>query len=506
MSEYILEMKNIIKEFPGVKALDDVNFKVKRGEIHALVGENGAGKSTLMKVLSGVYTHEEFTGDIILNGDKKKFNSIKDSEKSGIAIIYQELALVPHMTVGENIFLNHEPLFVKGVIDHEKLYFETQNLLNKMKLDINPRVNVNNFGVGIQQLIEIAKALSKNADVLILDEPTAALTEGEVEILFEILNDLKKDGVTSIIITHKLNEVFELADTVTVLRDGKTIGTKPVEDLDENKIISMMVGRELDELFPKEKHVAGETIMKIENFSVYDTEIENRKIVDNVSFEIKSGEILGIAGLMGAGRTELVMGLFGASEGKVDGKIYMNGKEISINTPHDAIKNKLALVTEDRKGNGLILEKNIMINTTLASLDKVSNRKVLNKNEEIKYTEKYVKELKTKTPSIEQMVKNLSGGNQQKVVIAKWLMTNPKILFLDEPTRGIDVGAKYEIYMIMNELVKRGVAVVMISSELPEVLGMSDRILVMREGKIVGEKEYMDATQENIMHLATGGK
>ncbi|BEP28911.1 xylose ABC transporter ATP-binding protein [Helicovermis profundi] len=506
MSDYILEMKDIVKEFPGVKALDKVSFNVKKGEIHALVGENGAGKSTLMKVLSGVYSHEEFTGDIILNGKKVLFNSIKDSENANIAIIYQELALVPQMTVGENIYLNHEPLFMKGVIDHEKLYFESQKLLEKIKLDINPRMKVNMFGVGIQQLIEIAKALSKDADVLILDEPTAALTEGEVEILFRILKDLKEKGVTCIIITHKLNEVFALADNVTVLRDGKTISTNSICDLDENKIISMMVGRELSDLFPKEEHTAGQVVMKVQNFSVYDTEIQGRKLVDNISFEIKKGEILGISGLMGAGRTELVMGLFGAADGKIDGKVFIEGKEVKIKSPHDAIKNKLALVTEDRKGNGLVLEKSIMVNTTLASLDRISKGQILNVNEEIKFTEKYVRELKTKTPSIEQLVKNLSGGNQQKVVIAKWLMTEPKILFLDEPTRGIDVGAKFEIYMIMNELVKKGVSVVMISSELPEILGMSDRILVMREGKFVSEKMYEEASQENIMFAATGGK
>lgn len=367
-------------------------------------------------------------------------------------------------------------------------------------------MKVNMFGVGIQQLIEIAKALSKDADVLILDEPTAALTEGEVEILFRILKDLKEKGVTCIIITHKLNEVFALADNVTVLRDGKTISTNSICDLDENKIISMMVGRELSDLFPKEEHTAGQVVMKVQNFSVYDTEIQGRKLVDNISFEIKKGEILGISGLMGAGRTELVMGLFGAADGKIDGKVFIEGKEVKIKSPHDAIKNKLALVTEDRKGNGLVLEKSIMVNTTLASLDRISKGQILNVNEEIKFTEKYVRELKTKTPSIEQLVKNLSGGNQQKVVIAKWLMTEPKILFLDEPTRGIDVGAKFEIYMIMNELVKKGVSVVMISSELPEILGMSDRILVMREGKFVSEKMYEEASQENIMFAATGGK
>ncbi|WP_432666025.1 xylose ABC transporter ATP-binding protein [Wukongibacter baidiensis] len=505
MHGHILEMKGITKEFPGVKALDNVNFSVKKGEIHALVGENGAGKSTLMKVLSGVYPTGTFDGDIIIDGNKRDFQNIKDSEECGISIIYQELALVPQMSVGENIFLNHEPTKLKGVIDDDKLYYETQKLLDKLKLNINPRMKVNSFGVGVQQLIEIAKALSKKTEILILDEPTAALTESEVEILFRILNDLRDHGVTSIIITHKLNEVFEISDTVTVLRDGQTIGTYDIEELDEDKIISKMVGRELTDLFPRVEHTPGKTIMEVKNFSVYDPDVPGRKLVDNVSFEIKEGEILGISGLMGAGRTELVMGIFGGFKGKVEGQIFINGKEVKINTPMDAIKNKLALVTEDRKGNGLVLDQSILVNTTLASLGKVTNGITLNENEEIKWTDKFVKDLKTKTPSIEQKVKNLSGGNQQKVVIAKWLMTEPKILFLDEPTRGIDVGAKYEIYSIMNELVDEGVAVVMISSELPEVMGMSDRILVMGEGKLRGEVHYAKATQEKIMHFATGG-
>lgn len=498
-------MKGITKEFPGVKALDNVNFRVKKGEIHALVGENGAGKSTLMKVLSGVYPAGTFDGDIIIDGKKRNFQSIKDSEECGISIIYQELALVPQMTVGENIFLNHEPTNIKGIIDDDKLYYETQKLLDKLKLNINPRMQVKSFGVGIQQLIEIAKALSKKTEILILDEPTAALTESEVEILFRILNDLRDHGVTSIIITHKLNEVFEISDTVTVLRDGNTIGTYGIEELDEDKIISKMVGRELTDLFPRVEHTAGKVIMEVKNFSVYDSDVPGRKLVDNVSFEIKEGEILGISGLMGAGRTELVMGIFGGFKGRVEGQIFIDGKEVKINSPMDAIKNKLALVTEDRKGNGLVLDQSILINTTLASLDKVTDGITLNENEEIKWTDKFVNDLKTKTPSIEQKVKNLSGGNQQKVVIAKWLMTQPRILFLDEPTRGIDVGAKYEIYSIMNELVDEGVAVVMISSELPEVMGMSDRILVMGEGKLRGEVHYTKATQEKIMHFATGG-
>ncbi len=505
MSDYILEMKGITKEFPGVKALDNVSFKVQAGEVHALVGENGAGKSTLMKVLSGVHGCDTFDGHICINGEEKSFQGIRDSEESGVAIIYQELALVPQQTVGENIFLNNEPEIIKGIIDDDALYFETQKLLDRLGLNINPRMKVINYGVGIQQMIEIAKALAKNTKILIMDEPTAALTESEVESLFRIINELRDQGVTCIIITHKLNEVFEISDTVTVLRDGKTVGTKLTKTLDEDKIISMMVGRELTDLFPREEHTPGEVIMEVKNFTVHDPDVDGRKLVDNVSFNIKRGEILGISGLMGAGRTELVMAMFGESKGPVEGELYMNGSKLEIRTPMDAIKNGMALVTEDRKGNGLVLNQSVAVNTTIASLNKILSGGQIDSNKEIKWTTKFVNDLNIKTPSIAQKVVNLSGGNQQKVVIAKWLMTEPEILFLDEPTRGIDVGAKFEIYSIMNELVKSGVAVVMISSELPEILGMSDRILVMHEGKFTGEMIYEDATQESVMHLATGG-
>ncbi len=402
-------------------------------------------------------------------------------------------------------FLNNEPEIIKGIIDDDALYFETQKLLDRLGLNINPRMKVINYGVGIQQMIEIAKALAKNTKILIMDEPTAALTESEVESLFRIINELRDQGVTCIIITHKLNEVFEISDTVTVLRDGKTVGTKLTKTLDEDKIISMMVGRELTDLFPREEHTPGEVIMEVKNFTVHDPDVDGRKLVDNVSFNIKRGEILGISGLMGAGRTELVMAMFGESKGPVEGELYMNGSKLEIRTPMDAIKNGMALVTEDRKGNGLVLNQSVAVNTTIASLNKILSGGQIDSNKEIKWTTKFVNDLNIKTPSIAQKVVNLSGGNQQKVVIAKWLMTEPEILFLDEPTRGIDVGAKFEIYSIMNELVKSGVAVVMISSELPEILGMSDRILVMHEGKFTGEMIYEDATQESVMHLATGG-
>ncbi|PAB59519.1 xylose ABC transporter ATP-binding protein [Anaeromicrobium sediminis] len=503
MSKNILEMRNITKEFPGVKALDKVNFQVEKGEVHALCGENGAGKSTLMKILSGVYPYGTYTGDIVLKGEVQKFSNIADSEKKKIAIVYQELALVPQMTVAENIYLSNEPMIHKGLtIDDEKLNYMAKELLDKLGLDIPTNTLVRDLGVGVQQLVEIAKALSKDVEILILDEPTAALTDSEVEAFFRIIKDLQKKGITFIIITHKLEEIFEIANTVTVIRDGLTISSDPIEDLDEDKIIKLMVGRELDDRYPKEVHQGEEVIMEVKDFSVYDV-MNNKELVKNVSFQVRKGEILGVAGLMGAGRTELVMGLFGAYGKNTSGTISIDGKEVNINSPKDAIKNGLALVTEDRKGNGLVLGQSVMVNTTLASLKKVLSGGVLDENKEIFHSNKYVDDLLIKTPSIEQLVKNLSGGNQQKVVIGKWLMTDPKILILDEPTRGIDVGAKYEIYNLMNKLAKKGVAVVMISSELPEIIGMSDRILVMHEGSIKGELPR-GASQEEIMYFATG--
>ncbi|MCT4621838.1 MAG: xylose ABC transporter ATP-binding protein [Marinisporobacter sp.] len=503
MKSYILEMKGITKEFPGVKALDNVNFKVEKGEVHALCGENGAGKSTLMKVLSGVYPYGTYEGDIVLKGEVQKFNSIADSEKKKIAIVYQELALVPQMTVAENIYLNNEPLvYGKTTIDDEQLNYMAKELLDRLGLKIPTNTLVRTLGVGVQQLVEIAKALSKDVEVLILDEPTAALTDSEVETLFRIIKELKEKGITFIIITHKLEEIFEISDTVTIIRDGQTISTHPIETLDEDAIIQKMVGRELDDRYPKVTHQSEDVIMEVKDFSVHDP-ISNRKLVEHVSFQVKKGEILGIAGLMGAGRTELVMGLFGCYGKNVSGEIYLEGEKIKINSPKDAIKHGIGLVTEDRKGNGLVLGQSIMINTTLASLDRILTGGILDENKEISYANKYVEDLKVKTPSIEQLAKNLSGGNQQKVVIGKWLMTEPKVLILDEPTRGIDVGAKYEIYNLMNNLVEKGVAVVMISSELPEIIGMSDRILVMHEGKFKGEL-FEGASQEQIMYFATG--
>jgi len=504
MSEYILEMVNITKEFPGVKALDNVTLRVKKGEIHALVGENGAGKSTLMKVLSGVYPAGTYSGEIRLKGVVQHFHSIKDSERAGIAIIYQELALVKQMNVAENIFLGCE-IKKRGFINWDETFFETEKILKEVRLNINPLTKVVNLGIGQQQLVEIAKALSKNADVLILDEPSAALTEAETETLLQILKELKSKGVTCIYISHKLNEVFRISDSITVLRDGRTVCTQATKDLDENRVISFMVGRELTQRFPREKHIPGEVVLEVKDWTVYSPELPDKKVIDGVSFSARKGEILGIAGLMGAGRTELVMSMFSAYGVNISGEIKLNGRKLKIRSPRDAIEAGISYVSEDRKRYGLVLKQDIKNNITLASLESVSRAGLINDNEVIRISRKYVDDLRIKTPSIEQKTGNLSGGNQQKVVLAKWLMTKPKVLILDEPTRGIDVGAKFEIYNIMNRLVAEGVCIIMISSELPEILGMSDRILVMHNGRIKGELSHGEATQEKVMFYATGG-
>ncbi len=505
MSKYILEMKNITKLFPGVKALDNVNFQVKSGEIHCLVGENGSGKSTLMKILSGVYPNGEYAGDIIFNGEIQKFSSIRDSEKVGIATIYQELALVPEMTVYENIFLGHE--IKKGrLIDWNETINKATEMVEKVKLNINPTTKVKDLGVGRQQLVEIAKALSKNISLLILDEPTAALNENDSENLLELLREIKNQGVTCILISHKLKEVIAIADSVTVLRDGKTISTIDTskEMISEGKIIKDMVGREINDIYPKRtKKEVKEKILEIKGWSAYNPSV-GREILKNVEFNVRKGEIIGIAGLMGAGRTELAHSIFGnASNYDIKGDLYVEGKKHALHNPNDAIKAGISYVTEDRKGNGLILIDDIKSNITIANLKELSTNSILNKNEEIKVTNEYKDSLNIKAPSVEQKVGNLSGGNQQKVSLGKWLFVKPKVLILDEPTRGIDVGAKFEIYTIMNELVYQGMSIIMISSELPEILGMSDRIYVMSGGRMVGELSQAEATQEKIMKLAT---
>lgn len=502
MAKILLEMKNITKTFPGVKALDDVNLKVEEGEIHALVGENGAGKSTLMNVLSGVYTFGTYEGDIIYNGEVCKFHKIKDSEEKGIVIIHQELALVPEMTIGENMYLGNEQ-GKSFAIDWNKTYGESDKYLKRVGLQESSRTLIKDIGVGKQQLVEIAKALAKDAKLLILDEPTSSLNEADSQALLDLLLEFKKQGMTSIIISHKLNEIAYVADKITVIRDGSTIETldKNKDVFTEDRIIQGMVGRELTDRFPKrEKKNVGDVALEVKNWTVHHQVYSERKVVDNVSMNVRKGEVLGISGLMGAGRTELAMSIFGRSYGKdISGELYIDGKEVKLHSVQEAIEHKIAYVTEDRKGNGLILSNPIRVNTTLSNLKGVSSHGVIDKDKEIAVAEEYREKLKTKCPTVEQNVGNLSGGNQQKVLLAKWMFAEPDILILDEPTRGIDVGAKYEIYCIINDLVAAGKSVVMISSELPEVLGMSDRIYVMNEGKIVGELNAEEATQEVIM-------
>ena len=502
MGNTILEMKNITKEFPGVKALDNVNLVVEEGEIHALVGENGAGKSTLMNVLSGIYPFGSYTGDIVYNGEVCKFQKIKDSEEKGIVIIHQELALIPYMSIGENMFLGNEQ-GKKSAIDWNKTYSEADKYLKMVGLSESSRVLIKDIGVGKQQLVEIAKALAKHAKLLILDEPTSSLNETDSRALLDLLLEFKKQGMTSIIISHKLNEVSYVADKITVIRDGSTIETldKATDDISEDRIIKGMVGREMTDRFPKRHDVKiGDVAMEVKNWTVYHPQFTERKVVDDVSINVRKGEVVGIAGLMGAGRTELAMSIFGKAYGSnISGQLFLNGEEVHLKNIKDAIKHRLAYVTEDRKGNGLVLSNPIRVNTSLANLSELCTRRVIDKDKEYQVAEEYRGKLKTKCPTVDQNVGNLSGGNQQKVLLAKWMYANPDVLILDEPTRGIDVGAKYEIYCIINDLVAAGKSVIMISSELPEVLGMSDRIYVMNEGKMVGEMEGAEASQESIM-------
>ncbi|OBW59274.1 xylose ABC transporter ATP-binding protein [Solibacillus sp. FSL K6-1781] len=504
MTEYVLEMKGITKEFPSVKALDNVTFSVRKGEIHALCGENGAGKSTLMKVLSGVYPAGTYSGKILIKGKEASFKNIKESQDAGVAIIYQELALVGEMTIAENLFLGHD-LMRSAVINWNEIYKNSMVALEKVGLDLDPQMKVSELTVGKQQLLEIAKALTKETDILILDEPTAALTESDVAVLIKLLNELRKQGVTCIYISHKLGEVMELADSVTILRDGQTISTNSIEYLTEEMIITKMVGRELTELFPYEVHeISDENVLHVENYTSYNK--SGKKVVSNINFNVKKGEIVGFSGLMGAGRSELFISLFGGMPGKKEGTVKLNDKTVTIKSPADAIKEGFAYVSEDRKRYGLVLGMDIAKNTTLIALNKVMKLNVISQALEVRAAEEITTKMKLKAPNLDIEVGKLSGGNQQKVVLSKWIMNNPKLLILDEPTRGIDVGAKYEIYKIMNELVQQGVGIVLISSELPEVLGMSDRILVMCEGKITGEFTREEATQEKVMMCATGGE
>ncbi|MDT7541573.1 MAG: D-xylose transport system ATP-binding protein [Acidobacteriota bacterium] len=498
-----LEMRDITKSFPGVRALDGVSFELRRGEVHALVGENGAGKSTLMKILGGVYPHGTYGGEIVIEGVEQKFTGVRDAEATGIAVIFQELSLVKEMTVGENIFLGREPRRF-GVVRWDELYRRATELLEGLRLRVDPRTPVRTLGIGQQQLVEIAKALSQDARILVLDEPTAALTGAEVETLFRILEDLRTRGVGMIYISHKLEEVFRIADRITVLRDGRTVGTNATKEWTEGTVIARMVGREVGDIFPTVEHERGEVAFEVRNVSVEDPNVAGKRLVDNVSFKVRRGEVLGIAGLMGAGRSDLLMAVFGAHAGRTSGEILIEGRRVAIKSPRDAIHYGLGFVTEDRKRFGLVLDQTILNNMTLAGLKKLSGRFVTDTDAEASAGAHAMKELRVKANSVFTVAGTLSGGNQQKVVLAKWLLTNPRVLFLDEPTRGIDVGAKQEIYAQINRLASEGLAIVLVSSELPEVLGLSDRVLVLHEGKLTGEFTRAEATPESVMACATG--
>ncbi|MBT3320559.1 MAG: sugar ABC transporter ATP-binding protein [Clostridia bacterium] len=501
MSEIILEMENITKHFPGVLALDNVNFSVKEGEIHALVGENGAGKSTLMRILSGVLPHGSYTGQIKFENKKYDIKSIKQSEEKGIAIIHQEFALSPYLSIAENIFLGNENSKA-GIVNWEMTQNKAVELTKRVGLVEDVSVLIKDIGVGKRQLVEIAKALSKNVKLLILDEPTAALNEDDSENLLKLLLALKEKGLTSILISHKLGEVIEVADTVTILRDGQTIETIAKGDITEARIIKGMVGRELTDRFPKREHTIGDILFNVEDWNAYHPTHHDKKITDDVNINVRAGEVVGIAGLMGAGRTEFAMSVFGKSYGvNISGKAYMNGKQIDTGTVGKSIKNGLAYISEDRKGLGLILRSSVKDNITLPNLEKVSKAMVINENEEVIVADKAVEAFRIKCPTIEQETNDLSGGNQQKVVLAKWLFCESEVYIMDEPTRGIDVGAKHEVYTVVNNLAAEGKAIIFISSELPEILGVCDRIYVMSEGKIVGEMLSEEADQEKIMRL-----
>lgn len=495
--EYVLEMKNICKSFPGVKVLENVNLQIKPGEVHALMGENGAGKSTLMKILMGIYKADQ--GSIVLQGQETVIHGPKDAMGKGISMIHQELNTLLDMEVAENVFVGRE-ILKKGfskmkIVDLDKMREETARYFREMSIDIDPKAKMRTLSVAEMQLVEIVKAISLNSKIIVMDEPTSAITEKEAQVLFAQIDQLKKQGVAIIYISHKMDEIFRISDTITVLRDGEWIGTKPASELDDNSLIKMMVGRELTDIYPKEPAPIGDVILEVKDLS-------RGKKVKNVNLTLRKGEVLGIAGLVGAGRSELVETIFGLYP-KTGGEIFLNGKKADIKNPKKAIKNKIALITEDRKLTGLNLIASVKENISIVSLSKMSKKGIIDKKRENEVAEKYIKELKIKTPNGNAIVGNLSGGNQQKVVLAKWLLDEPEIIIFDEPTRGIDIGAKRDIYLLINELAKEGKAVIVISSEMAEVMGISDRIVVMCEGELKGEIQRDEFSQELIMSYAS---
>lgn len=493
-SEYILKVRNIDKSFPGVRALCEVNFDLKKGEVHALIGENGAGKSTLVKILSGAYKKD--SGTIEFDGELVNINSPKESELLGISIIYQELNLIKRISVAENIYLGRQPK-KSGVIQWKKMYSDAEALFSSFDVNIDVSKDVRELTIAQQQIVEIFKAVSINSKIVIMDEPTSSLTETETKILFNVIKSLQDKGIATIFITHRLHEAMEISDRLTVLRDGCLVGTKDVNGLTKSEIIKMMIGRELTQQFPDRNVQLGEEVLRVENIS-------NHSKVDDVSFNLRKGEVLGLAGLVGAGRTDLVRILFGADK-STQGKIFIHNKRVRINHPKQAVKKSLAFVTENRKEEGLFLSLPLSHNIVSVAIDKIKKYRILNFNKEKEYSEKYVKELRISTPSINQPVVYLSGGNQQKVVLSKWLLSDAEILILDEPTRGIDVGAKREIYEIINILAEMGKAIIFVSSEMEEILGVSDRIIVMHEGRITGELNRDEFSEKQVTEYAFGG-
>ena len=497
----LLAARSITKKFPGVTALKEVSFDLREGEIHALCGENGAGKSTLIKLLSGIHPHGSYEGRFEANGEEARFSGIADAARAGIAVIYQELALVEEMTVAENIFLGCEPRRGGIFIDWPRIQKEARDLLQRFKVDLDPAARVSSLGVGQKQLVEIVKALAKNSRILILDEPTAALAEHEVRILLDILRDLRARGIGCIYISHKLEEVFSIADRITVLRDGSTVSTQNAAETSKAEIIRQMVGRELGDLFPRRASQTGETLLRVQNLSVAENDASTPRLHD-INLELKAGEVLGIGGLMGAGRTELLMHLFGAWGRRLHGQVTLGGEDLSRPTPEDSIQRGLVLASEDRRRYGLVLEHPIGFNLSLSSLKSITGGGFIRRNIETRRNQTVFNDLRIKATGLEAISGRLSGGNQQKIVLGKALLTEPRVILLDEPTRGIDVGAKLEIYEIINQLTAQGKAVLLVSSELPELIGMSDRILMLREGRIGGEFRREEATQEKLMQAA----